>query len=663
MRRKMTALMLVLVMSLGLGSWTSFIAAAAETEKTADEEEKSADRQTGAADATAGNEEKDVDEQVREILSRMSVEQKLAQMMIVAFRSGSKSAAELTAPYKEILKKYDFGGVIFFGDNIVDAGQTVTMIRGCQEAAAGSEQGIPMLICVDQEGGIVNRVSFGTTSSGSMALAATGDEALTEESADMMGQEIRALGFNMDFAPVSDVNSNPNNPVIGVRSFSDDPQIAAGHVKAFIRGLDKNGVLAALKHFPGHGNVGEDSHTHLPSSDHSLEELRACDLIPFQAGIDAGADMIMSAHIQHPKIETGKYTSKLDGKDIFLPATLSRTIITGILREEIGYDGIVITDAMDMDAIASHFDRTDAAVLAINADVDILLCPVNVYQDGEEDTFPDVDKYMKDLLARVEAGDISEEELDNSVSRILKLKIKKGIMESKPSESVDEQIEKAKAVVGSPEHHKREWEIMQKGLTLVKNEGGMLPLDGKDGKRTLILVPSDYRMPTVEYAVGRLEKEGLADASAIDILCYSEMQKEDKKLQEALNKADRVLVLSQSSEKNDVADLAVEQIRQKEGGRAALISLNLPYDAAFYEDADAVLCAYNPYGDAHDEEGNGPFNLNVAAALCTAFGQSVPQGRLPVNLPKAKKNESGELVFSDEILIERGFGLLNWGVQ
>lgn len=663
MRRKMTALMLVLVMSLGLGSWTSFIAAAAETEKTADEEKKSADRQTGAADATAGNEEKDVDEQVREILSHMSVEQKLAQMMIVAFRSGSKSAAELTAPYKEILKKYDFGGVIFFGDNIVDAGQTVTMIRGCQEAAAGSEQGIPMLICVDQEGGIVNRVSFGTTSSGSMALAATGDEALTEESADMMGQEIRALGFNMDFAPVSDVNSNPNNPVIGVRSFSDDPQIAAGHVKAFIRGLDKNGVLAALKHFPGHGNVGEDSHTHLPSSDHSLEELRACDLIPFQAGIDAGADMIMSAHIQHPKIETGKYTSKLDGKDIFLPATLSRTIITGILREEMGYDGIVITDAMDMDAIASHFDRTDAAVLAINADVDILLCPVNVYQDGEEDTFPDVDKYMKDLLARVEAGDISEEELDNSVSRILKLKIKKGIMESKPSESVDEQIEKAKAVVGSPEHHKREWEIMQKGLTLVKNEGGMLPLDGKDGKRTLILVPSDYRMPTVEYAVGRLEKEGLADASAIDILCYSEMQKEDKKLQEALNKADRVLVLSQSSEKNDVADLAVEQIRQKEGGRAALISLNLPYDAAFYEDADAVLCAYNPYGDAHDEEGNGPFNLNVAAALCTAFGQSVPQGRLPVNLPKAKKNESGELVFSDEILIERGFGLLNWGVQ
>lgn len=146
MRRKMTALMLVLVMSLGLGSWTSFIAAAAETEKTADEEKKSADRQTGAADATAGNEEKDVDEQVREILSRMSVEQKLAQMMIVAFRSGSKSAAELTAPYKEILKKYDFGGVIFFGDNIVDAGQTVTMIRGCQEAAAGSEQGIPMLI-------------------------------------------------------------------------------------------------------------------------------------------------------------------------------------------------------------------------------------------------------------------------------------------------------------------------------------------------------------------------------------------------------------------------------------------------------------------------------------------------------------------------------------
>lgn len=226
---------------------------------------------------------------------------------------------------------------------------------------------------------MVNRVSFGVTGPGNMALAAAGDPALTEECADLLGQEIAALGFNMDFAPVSDVNNNPNNPIIGIRSFSDEPALASQHVTAFLRGLDKNNISAALKHFPGHGNVGEDSHTGLPSSELTVEELKACELIPFQAGIEAGADMIMTAHIQYPNIETETYISKLDEDIVHLPATLSRTIITGLLREEMGYDGIVITDSMVMDAIATHFDPADAAVLAINAGVDILLCPVDLY--------------------------------------------------------------------------------------------------------------------------------------------------------------------------------------------------------------------------------------------------------------------------------------------
>lgn len=345
--------------------------------------------------------EKDEDDQIWETVANMTVEQKLAQMMVVALRSdasNSKLLTELTPAYTELLEKYGFGGVILFGGNIVDTEQTVRLIRDCQTAAKESETGIPMLIAVDQEGGLVNRVSFGFTGPGNMALAAAGDTALTKECADILGQEIAALGFNMDFAPVSDVNNNPNNPVIGIRSFSDDPQIAAEHVTAFIEGLKKNNVSAALKHFPGHGNVGEDSHTGLPLSELSADELKNCELIPFQAGIEAGADMIMTAHIQFPNIEKDTYASKLDGKTVNLPATLSHTIITGLLREEIGYDGIVITDFMVMDAIASHFDPADAAVLAINAGVDILLCPVDIYQDDETDTFPAMEEYMQKLL-------------------------------------------------------------------------------------------------------------------------------------------------------------------------------------------------------------------------------------------------------------------------
>ena len=607
---------------------------------------------------------KTVDQLVAETVAGMTTEQKLAQMMVVAFRSDSdntKTATELTPAYEELLKKYDFGGVILFSGNFVDVEQTITLIQDCQTAAMTSQQGIPLLICVDQEGGLVNRVSFGVTGPGNMALAAAGDPALTEECADMLGQEISALGFNMDFAPVSDVNNNPNNPIIGIRSFSDDPALAAQHVTAFLKGLEKNNISAALKHFPGHGNVGEDSHTGLPSSELTVAELKACELVPFEAGISAGADMIMTAHIQYPNIEKETYVSKLDGKTVYLPATLSHTVITGLLREELGYDGIVITDSMVMDAIAEHFDPADAAQLAINAGVDLLLCPVDLYQDEEIDTFPAMAPYMQSLLARVESGAIKEAELDDSVARILKLKYEKDIMTNTLMDFAMDPLMRAKNVVGSAEHLTREWKIAQRGMTLVKNEGGMLPLDGSSGRHTLILATNEYRMPTVEYALARLEKEGLLDGSTVTAMTYSDLQFEDEQLQTALADADQLVILSQSAAKNELVEKAIERIHRAEGGRAVLLSLNLPYDAATYGDVDAILCAYHPYGDAHDADGNGPFNLNLAVALCSVFGQSVPRGKLPVNVPKIEFAQDGSVSFSEDVLYDRGFGLENWG--
>ena len=595
------------------------------------------------------------DPEILGTISEMSTQEKLAQMMIVALRSdgsNSKTATEINQDYADLLSKYDFGGLILFTGNVVDPAQTVTLIRDSQEAAMKSTRGIPMFICVDQEGGMVNRVSFGTTGSGNMALAAAGDTSLTEETAKMMGDEIKALGFNMDFAPDCDVNSNPANPIIGVRSFSDDPNLAAEHVKAFIKGMDAAQVSTALKHFPGHGNVGEDSHSHLPCADFSLEELKACDLIPFQAGIDQGTDMIMTAHIQFPQIEKGTYTSIQDGEEINLPATLSRTIVTGLLREQMGYNGIVITDAMVMDAIDEHFDPMDAAVMAINADVDILLCPVDLYKDAEVNTLPDMDKYMEGLLARVEAGDIPMEELDNSVYRILKLKKDRGI--AVPSE---QQVAEAANVVGTSANHKREWEIAQAGMTLLKNENNALPLD-KD-QSVLFLYPVEKRGPSVEYAVNRLQKEGLLDASKVTSMCYADLKADNAELQQAMANADKLVVLSQATSRNEEIVKLIGQAHES-GKQAVLLSLNLPYDAACYEEMDAVLCAYQPYGSAHDEEGNGPFNLNVAVAICSAYNQSVPSGTLPVNVPKVEVKD-GAVTFLDEYLYERGFGLEIWG--
>lgn len=212
---------------------------------------------------------------------------------------------------------------------------------------------------------------------GNMALGAADDVNVTKEAASVIGQELAALGINADFAPDVDVNSNPANPIIGIRSFSDDADAVAKHGAAFVRALNDTGVISTLKHFPGHGDTDTDSHTGLPMIDKSYNELKANELVPFKACIEAGSQMIMTAHIQYPQIEKTTYKSVLTGEDIYLPATLSKTIITDILRGDMGYDGVVVTDAMNMDAVAKHFDKFDAAKLAIEAGVDILLMPVD----------------------------------------------------------------------------------------------------------------------------------------------------------------------------------------------------------------------------------------------------------------------------------------------
>ena len=194
-------------------------------------------------------------------------------------------------------------------------------------------------------------------------------------------------------------------------------------------------------------------------------------------------------------------------------------------------------------------------------------------------------------------------------------------------------------------------------MTLLKNEGHALPLTKEES--VLILYPTETRQASVEYAVSRLKKEGLLDPSKVTSMCYENLAKDDPDLAKALADTKKLIVLSQAVSRNEVIAGAMDQVH-KAGGQVVLLSLNLPYDAACYEEADAVLCAYQPYGSAHDAEGNGPFNLNVAVALCTAYNEAVPSGTLPVNVPKVS-GEGENITFEDVLLYERGFGLEIWG--
>lgn len=329
------------------------------------------------------------------LLDNMSLEEKIYQLFIVAPEQLSGSGDALI----------QVGGVIFFAENIQNPEQVTRMIADMQAASR-----LSLFIAVDEEGGAVARLgrnpAMGTTAFPPMGdIGASGDTENARNVGRTIGNDIKSFGFNLNFAPVADVNSNPNNPVIANRAFSSDPNITADMVAACVGGFKESGVLCTLKHFPGHGDTSEDSHYGAASSYKTLKDLQACELLPFQAGIAAGADMVMTGHISLPNV-TGNDT----------PASLSYEITTELLRGQLGFDGLIVTDSMTMEAITDHFTSDDAAVQALQAGADIILMPADLHSAASG------------ILHAVNNGKITEKRLDESVYRILYAKLEHGII-------------------------------------------------------------------------------------------------------------------------------------------------------------------------------------------------------------------------------------------
>ena len=594
------------------------------------------------------------------ILAGMSAEEKVAQLIMPTFRwypdanGEKKNVTELPADVAAILEKYGFAGVTLFAQNTGDTAKAVKLVDDMQKANAAGEGRTRLLIAIDQEGGRVTRLGYGTQMPGNMALGAANDATLTAKAATIIGQEIMSMGINFNFAPVLDVNSNPSNPVIGTRSFSDDPAVAATQGVSYMKALQATGAISTLKHFPGHGDTATDSHTGLPLVEKSYEELKACELVPFQAAIDAGADAVMTAHIQYPQIETGTYVSKETGEQVYLPATLSKTILTDILRGDMGFDGVIITDAMEMDAIAKHFDRYDTAKLAIEAGVNILLMPVDT---STPEGLADLEAYIQKLGEMVKSGEISETKVDDSVLRVLKLKAAHDLLE--PYAGVDPV---ASQIVGSSANHATEWEITKKTVTLVKNDNGTLPLT-KENQKIAVLTAYDNEVLSMEYAIGRLRDEGkLARGAEITVRSIQKLSAEEAIACAA--GAEHVVIITELGSaaglKNDTSktvDALIESAHAS-GGDAIIMSCSLPYDAARYQAADAIVVAWSARGMSEDPrvtDGNvAQYGPSMPAALYLMLSpDETPMGKLPVNIPKL----TNELTYSNDILYPRGYGL------
>jgi beta-N-acetylhexosaminidase len=516
----------------------------------------------------------------------------LGQLLVAGFPS-----ATITAELRALIERRHVGGVILFTRNVVDAGQLLDLTSELQAMARATGHARPLLIAMDQENGAVRRLEAGATAfPGSMALAATGDEALAHAVALASGRELRALGVNLNFAPVVDVNTNPANPVIGVRAFSDDVDTVARFGVAVAGGYTEAGLIACLKHFPGHGDTAVDSHRAVPTLTHDRERLEAVELVPFVAGIAAGAPSVMVGHIIAPALGAT------------LPASIAPEVVSDLLRTRLAFAGTVVTDCLEMDAIAATVGTQRGAVLAVQAGNDLVL--VSHRHDRQEGA-------LEALGVALESGLLAPELARAALGRVAALKERFLTWEAPPTAVPD--------WVGGAEHLALAARAYAASTTLVRDDGGALPLAVAPDARLLVIEPDGAASTAAEDSYD--PRHWLADAcrlrhprvTARVLPLRPDATKRDE-LRRAAAASDVVLLATKNAHMYPEQAVAVQALREV-ASRLITIAAHNPYDLLAYPDVSAYLATY---------EHTAPAMEALAAVL---WGERAPEGRLPVALP------------------------------
>ncbi|QNP63388.1 glycoside hydrolase family 3 protein [Streptomyces genisteinicus] len=551
------------------------------------------------------------DDRLKRLIARMSLEEKIGQLFVMRVYGHSATApdqADIDANLKEIgvrtaaelIERYHVGGIIYFAwaHNTRDPHQIAELSNGIQRAGLAQPTPVPLLISTDQEHGIVARIGKpATLVPGAMALGAGGSRADARTAARIAGGELAAMGVMQNYAPVADVNVNPANPVIGVRSFGSEPDAVARMVDAQVRGYQSAGIAATSKHFPGHGDTTVDSHTGIPVITHTREEWETVDAPPFRAAIAAGIDSIMTAHIQFPALDPSND-----------PATLSRPILTGILREELGYDGVVVTDALNMEGVRVKYGDDRVPVLALLAGVDQLLNP------------PDLAVAWNAVLAAVHSGELSVARVEESILRILRLKEKLGLLRDPfvTSRGVDR-------TVGTRSHLAAADRIAEGTTTVLTNPDGLLPLNRR--KRPNLLVvgadpasPSGTTGPPTTVLANAFTELGFT-ATALSTGTAPTAAKTDEALAAAAGK-DVVVVATYNVSATSTQRTLVERLVAT-GVPVVALAIRNPYDVARLAAVGASVASYS-WTD-----------VELRAAARVIAGRARPEGRLPVPVQRA----------------------------
>ncbi len=531
-------------------------------------------------------------------MEQTTLAKKVGQLLVIGF-DGIKVPQEI----RNLIHNYHIGAIILFGRNIGTPEEVLALTTDLQREAKKAGYTHPLLICVDQENGVVRRLGEGATIfPGAMTLGATGNPNHAYNVGVATGNELKALGINWNLAPVLDVNNNPDNPVIGVRSFGESAESVSKFGRASMQGMQKAGIATTLKHFPGHGDTSVDSHLDLPIIPHGLARLEEIELKPFKECIAEGADTIMTAHVYFPSIET----------EPGVPATISKKVITGLLREKLKFNGVVTTDCMEMNAILHGIGTEKGAVAALKAGVDYVMISHTLQRQVGA---------IKEILKAVENGELTEEEIELALKRIDTLKEK---YLSWDDISIGKEPE-VPETVGSKQHEKIAYEAYKDSVTIVKNNG-VLPLSNESGTRILVVHPNNGTTMQVEdkrYAnlsLGQAIKEYAADA---DIYQFSSSldEKEIETIVEKASHYDTVIAGTLTITPGSKQITLIEKlIEAKES--VIVIAMRSPYDFGYLPDVPVYMNTYEFTYPA----------LRVAAGAI--FGKEEVKGNLPVTVKK-----------------------------
>lgn len=555
-------------------------------------------------------------------LEDMTLEEKIGQMLLFGWQADDAegpspsggypgthretAATTVNARARRLLNEWSVGGVILMGRNVESPEQVARLTGELQQMCD-----VPLFVSTDQEGGHVCRMKKPfTVMPGNMPLGATRDPDLAYRAAKAVGEELKAIGINLNFAPVLDVNNNPDNPIIGVRSYGEDPELVARLGVAQMKGYRDSGTIPCAKHFPGHGDTATDSHIGLASIPYGMDRLNAVELLPFRAAVEAGIPFVMTTHIIFEALDPKR------------PATLSPAVIDGLLRNQLGFQGVVITDCMEMKAIADNFGLGEAAVMAVEAGVDICAACHTPEKQAE---------IRQALLDAVASGRLSTDRIDSSVRRILDCKEAFGLARRR---TVDP--ENVEWVVGNLAHRQVEQEIARRSITVVKDEAGRIPLPS--GRIVIVGPVEAARVLAAEMTAARmarqLETGGISDvrmdaAGDVDHVGIGPAFEDTEMdaVRKAVRGAAAVVMLTKHREpwtavpQNELRQAALVSELHAGGAPLVVVALRNPYDLRHFPFVGTYVATL------------GYTQPSLAALAEVLLGAQSAEGKLPVSIP------------------------------